>query len=93
MVRTNSISETLGVVDKQLITKYILPNNRKSSNNIYYFNRLIYSFNDFTNGFSLELLISTLLDKSISKKDSILPNSLIESESTKSNLINPINWL
>ena len=33
MVRTNSISETLGIVDKQLITKYILPNNRKSSNN------------------------------------------------------------
>mgnify|MGYP001017902047 FL=1 len=33
LVRTNSISETLGIVDKQLITKYILPNNRKSSNN------------------------------------------------------------
>ena len=91
LVRTNSISETLGIVDKQLITKYILPNNRKSSNNICYFNRLIYFFNDFTNDFSLELLISTLLDKSISKKDSILHNSLIESESTKSNLINPIN--
>ena len=33
MVRINSISETLGIVDKQLITKYILPNYRKSSNN------------------------------------------------------------
>ena len=33
MVRTNSISETLGIVDKQLITNYILPNYRKSSNN------------------------------------------------------------
>ena len=32
MVRTISISETLGIVDKQLITKYILPNNRKSRN-------------------------------------------------------------
>jgi len=34
LVRTNSISETLRIVDKQLITKYILPNNRKSSNNL-----------------------------------------------------------
>jgi hypothetical protein len=33
LVRTNSISETLGIADKQLITKYILPNIRKSSNN------------------------------------------------------------
>ena len=38
MVRTISISETLGIVDKQLIIKYILSNNREVT--VFYLSKL-----------------------------------------------------